>query len=79
MTDRDTSTLRRAQPSTGDGDSEAHIVMKDDQMKGYLIGQPIEALCGKVWIPTRDYQGLPVCQSCADERDRLVAGMKNLN
>jgi hypothetical protein len=53
--------------------------MKGDQMRGYLTGETITALCGKVWVPSRDYQGLPVCQVCAEERDRLVAGMKNLN
>jgi len=82
MTERDTTTLRRTEPSTGQGDDDdgvAHIVMKDDQMKGYITGEPIRALCGKVWVPTRDYQGLPVCRACSDERDRIVAGMKNLN
>jgi hypothetical protein len=53
--------------------------MKDDQMRGYLTGEPIQALCGKVWIPSRDYQGLPLCQACREERDRLLAGMKGLN
>lgn len=81
MTERDTTTIRRTDPriDEGDDDAMAHIVMKDDQMKGYLTGQPIKALCGKTWVPTRDYEGLPVCQACSAERDRLVAGMKNLN
>lgn len=79
MTERDTTTLRRTRTSNGEDDGQAHIVMKNDQMKGYLTGEPIKALCGKVWVPTRDYEGLPVCQACADERERLVAGMKNLN
>lgn len=81
MTDRDTSTLDRLQPRTShdDGDVVAHIVMKDDQMRGYVAAEPIEALCGKVWVPSRDYQGLPVCQACVSERDRILAGIKNLN
>jgi len=81
MAERETTTLRQTGPkvSRGDDDGVAHIVMKGDQMKGYLIGEPILALCGKVWVPTRDYQGLPVCEACSDERDRIVAGMKNLN
>jgi hypothetical protein len=53
--------------------------MKADQMRGYFSGEPITALCGKKWVPSRDYQGLPICQACVDERDRLLAGMKNLN
>lgn len=81
MTERDTTTLRRPEPKTshGDGDAVAHIVMKDDQMRGYVTGEPIKALCGKTWIPSRDYQGLPVCQACVEERDRIISGMKNLN
>jgi hypothetical protein len=81
MADHESTTLRRPDPRTSQGDSDeyAHIVMRDDQMRGYVSGEPIKALCGKVWVPSRDYQGLPVCQACADERDRLLAGMKNLN
>ncbi|HEU4319790.1 MAG TPA: DUF3039 domain-containing protein [Acidimicrobiia bacterium] len=81
MTERETTTLRRpeARTSHGDGDAMAHIVTKDDQMKGYVTGEPIRALCGKVWVPSRDYQGLPVCQSCTDERDRRISGKRDLN
>lgn len=81
MADHDSTTLRRPQPNLTEEDSDdvAHIVMKGDQMRGYFTGEPITALCGKVWVPSRDYEGLPVCQACSDERDRLVAGMKRLN
>jgi hypothetical protein len=53
--------------------------MRDDQMRGYVTGGQIEALCGKVWVPSRDYQGLPVCERCVVERDRIISGMKRLN
>lgn len=81
MAETDSTTLRQAQPRTTNGDTDeyAHIVMRNDQMRGYLSGEPIKALCGKVWVPTRDYEGRPVCQPCVEERDRLIAGMKNLN
>ena len=79
--DRDLDTLQRPEPRTGGGDSDAvaHIVLKDEQMRGYVGGVPIKALCGKVWVPSRDYQGLPICQVCIRERDRRIAGMKKLN
>ncbi len=81
MSQSDTSIAERAKPTTdqGDDDAIAHIVMKDDQMRGYLTGEPIKALCGKVWTPTRDYEGLPVCAKCVEVRDRLIAGMTSLN
>lgn len=81
MTQRRSQTIRQPETKTGGGDSDrmAHIVPKSEQMRGYIGGEPIKALCGKVWVPTRDYQGLPVCQACVEERDRRLSGMKGLN
>jgi hypothetical protein len=81
MGDSDATTLRRPDARTSRRDSSecAHIVMKHDQMRGYVAGEPIQALCGKVWVPSRDYEGLPLCQACADERERLLAGMNRRN
>jgi hypothetical protein len=81
MAATDPTTLRRAETRTdqSDSDGRAHIVMRDDQVRGYVAGEPIQALCGKVFVPSRDYEGLPVCERCVEERDRLLAGMKRLN
>jgi hypothetical protein len=81
MASTDRTTLRRPETRTDQGESDevAHIVMKGDQMRGYVAGEPIKALCGKVFVPSQDYEGLPVCQKCVGERDRLLAGMKQLN
>ncbi len=77
----ETETQRRVEPRLDhdDPDKVAHIVMKGDQMRGYVGGAAIKALCGKTFVPSRDYEGLPVCQACQEERDRLLAGMKRLN
>jgi len=29
-----------------------------------IYGTPVEALCGHVWVPSRDPQQLPLCQEC---------------
>lgn len=81
MTERSSETIHQPQTKTGGGGSDrlAHIVTKDEQMRGYVAGEPIKALCGKVWVPTRDYQGLPICKPCTEERDRRLSGMKGLN
>jgi hypothetical protein len=50
----------------GDHDRFAHIIRKDDQMKGYVMGEPVVALCGKVWIPSRDPEKYPLCPTCRD-------------
>lgn len=81
-TDGGSKTLSRPETRTGSGDTDdrvAHIVHKDEQMRGYVAGEPIRALCGKVWVPSRDPQGLPICQVCVDERDRRIAGMHRKN
>ena len=81
MADTDPTTLKRPQVRTDQGESDpsAHIVMRDDQMRGYLAGEAIKALCGQVFVPSREYEGLPVCTRCVEERERLLAGMKRLN
>lgn len=30
-----------------------------------IYGTPITALCGYVWVPSKDPKRLPVCQKCA--------------
>lgn len=81
MAGTDPTTLRRPKTRTEQGESDefAHIVMKDDQLRGYVAGEAIKALCGKVFVPSRDYEGLPVCRKCVEERDRILAGMKRFN
>ena len=42
--------------SHGDGDHErfAHYVRKEKILESALSGDPVIALCGKVWVPGRD-------------------------
>src|SRR5215217_6280017 len=35
-------------------------------LEARIYGTPIEALCGHVWVPSRDPKQLPVCQKCKD-------------
>lgn len=52
-------------PETSTDEPElAHIVTTEDQMQGYIFGVEITALCGEKFIPTRDYEGKPVCKPC---------------
>ena len=51
-------------PSDGDHDRFAHIVRADDQMRGYVLGEEVVALCGKRFVPTRDPTRYPVCPDC---------------
>ena len=52
-------------PELEDG-KVAHIIRKDDQMRGYVLGEEITALCGEKFIPTRDPERYPVCEGCRE-------------
>jgi hypothetical protein len=63
-----TSVLERVETSeqTEPGDHErfAHYVRKDKIVASAVTGRPVIALCGKVWVPTRDPSRFPVCPTC---------------
>ena len=67
---------RRTQPSTGDGDHErfSHYVPKDKLTAAMVEGTPVIALCGKVWVPSRDPQKFPVCPDCKDAWELMRPG-----
>lgn len=50
----------------GDHEKLSHIIHKKDEMRGYMEGKPVTALCGKQWVPTRDPQKFPVCKGCLE-------------
>lgn len=66
----------RAQPTTGDGDHErlAHYVPKGKLMAAMVEGTPVVALCGKVWVPSRDPERFPVCPECKERWDGMQHG-----
>jgi hypothetical protein len=43
------------------GQSAAEVILQ-----ARVEGTPVEALCGYVWVPSRDPRQLPVCQQCRD-------------
>ncbi|MGA4508363.1 DUF3039 domain-containing protein [Propionibacteriaceae bacterium G1746] len=51
-----------------DGDHErfSHYVPKDKLMEAMVNGTPVVALCGKVWVPTRNPEKFPVCPECKE-------------
>ena len=64
----DQQTDKRTDISTGDGDHDrfAHYVRKADIVRSNVEGVPVQALCGKVWIPNRDPEKYPVCPTCKE-------------
>lgn len=50
----------------GDHERFAHYVRKEKILSSALSGEPVTALCGKVWIPGRDPKRFPVCPTCKE-------------
>jgi hypothetical protein len=55
----------------GDHDLFAHYVLKEDALRAAVEGEFIMALCGKVWVPTRNPEAYPVCPTCLEIVEKL--------
>ena len=62
--------------TTDDGDHErfSHFVPKDKLMDAMVNGTPVIALCGKVWVPSRDPERYPVCPECKEIWESMRKG-----
>ena len=58
----------------GDHERFSHYVPKDKLMQAMVEGVPVRALCGKLWVPSRDPQRFPVCQECKRIYDEDLHG-----
>jgi Protein of unknown function (DUF3039) len=66
-TDTHTDTDVRIEPVlSDDGDHErfSHYADRDKITEAMVTGTPVVALCGKVWVPSRDPKKYPVCPEC---------------
>ena len=50
----------------GDHERFAHYVRKEKILESALSGEPVTALCGKIWVPGRDPNRFPVCPMCKE-------------
>jgi Protein of unknown function (DUF3039) len=57
----------------GDHERFAHYVRKERILESALSGEPVVALCGKVWVPGRDPSKFPVCPACREIFEGLPA------
>lgn len=55
----------------GDHDRFSHYVKKSKIMPSAVEGTPLEALCGKKWVPSRDPEKYPVCPECKEIYEAL--------
>ena len=67
---------RSATVPTDEGDHErfSHYVDKDKLTEAMVMGTPVVALCGKVWVPSRAPEKFPVCPECKEIWESLKHG-----
>ena len=72
----DTLDETKADLRTGEGDHDrfAHFVNKEDVAEAYVNGTPVIALCGKIWVPSRDPEKFKVCPQGKEIYDALFLG-----
>jgi hypothetical protein len=81
------TTIPKVEEDTETGEpSVAHIVKVGPGetaaakvLEARINGTPIEALCGHVWVPSRDPRQLPVCQACKEVYDMYKIFNDGLN
>lgn len=62
------------QVEAGDHERFAHYVKKDKIVESAVLGGAVVALCGKVWIPSRDPKKFPVCPECKEIYESMPEG-----
>ncbi|GAA4831025.1 DUF3039 domain-containing protein [Garicola koreensis] len=58
----------------GDHERFSHYVKRDRIMESALEGDAVVALCGKVWVPSRDPKKFPVCPECQEIYEEMSGG-----
>jgi hypothetical protein len=76
MTEPETNVITeevvdRVLDDEGDHDRFSHYVKKKKILPSTIEGTPLEALCGKKWIPSRDPEKFPVCPECKEIYEQL--------
>ncbi len=61
----------------GDHERFSHYVDKSKLTEAMVMGSPVIALCGKVWVPSRNPDRYPVCPECKEIWASLRPGEGN--
>lgn len=60
-------------PPTAESDGFAHYASHAQLAGSRLTGHPVQALCGRVWIPVSNTAGMPVCPQCNEVYQAMPA------
>ena len=75
----DTELVETPEVTDTDEPEVAHIGRREDVNRAYVTGEAIVALCGVVFVPTRDPSRYPVCKACQEVLERLRVGRSGAN
>ena len=64
----------REETREGEDSRLAHYAESASVTEGYVMGTPVMALCGKLFVPTRDPNKFPICPICKEIVEALFLG-----
>ena len=67
------TVLERETVLEDDQDHErlSHYVSREKLTEAMVMGTPVVALCGKIWVPSRNPEKYPVCPECKEIWDSM--------
>lgn len=74
-----TDLLEHTTPAQTDEPEVAHYARSEDIARASVTGEPIQALCGVLFVPTRDPSRFPVCEPCAAILAQIKRGRSGMN
>lgn len=80
MTSRTEQRPAPVRTDAGDRERYAHIIWRKaggaaaSVTEARVLGIPLEALCGKRWVPSRDPERFPVCPTCKERAEAMAGG-----
>jgi hypothetical protein len=54
-----------------DDESFAHYAESASVTEGYVMGTPVQAICGKIFVPSKNPERLRLCPICKEIMDAL--------
>lgn len=66
-----TDLLEKSETSASDTPKFSHYAEAVSVTEGYVLGTPVQALCGELFVPSRDPKKFPICPICKDIVDAL--------
>lgn len=64
----------RTEIDNGDENRFAHYAESASVTEGYIMGTPVMAICGKLFVPSRDPKKYPLCPICKELAEALFLG-----